>query len=284
MLKRTCGVCSMSPKKTLRHARIILLLILLFIYMDYTLHGIRSFCLSFGVKVSIFEIIVQMFSSANVQGCFILFYAFLISDLPGVDLCEQYVLVRSGKWSWILGKMMTVICLAFVWLLIIALYTFIIVRELNFSTKWGSAMITLSKTNAYSEYSIRMIFESKVITNYTLPQATILSIALNASYLIVGSVWVLLINFVSNRPAGCFVLAATAFISMSIGGILNSGAIYKFSPASLALLSVVNGGIDTAYPTLQYAIIFYISAAVLGCTLLLIVCGARKDFSKLRVS
>ena len=166
MLKRTCGVCSMSLKKTLRHARIILLLILLFIYMDYTLHGIRSFCLSFGVKVSIFEIIVQMFSSANVQGCFILFYAFLISDLPGVDLCEQYVLVRSGKWSWILGKMMTVICLAFVWLLIIALYTFIIVRELNFSTKWDSAMITLSKTNAYSEYSIRMIFESKVITNF----------------------------------------------------------------------------------------------------------------------
>lgn len=283
MCRRMAGVCRMSLKKSIRHPRVILLLILLFIYMDYTLRGVRSFCLAYDVKISLWELLVQMFSNAKVQGCLILFFALLITDLPGTDSCEQYVLVRSGKWAWMAGKIAAVIGLAAIWMVMVAAYTCLIVQQIDLSADWSRAMVTLARTNAYQSYSIRMIFSTKVIGNYTLPNAAVKALLLNYSLVVIGGIWVLLLNFVTNRPTGCFALAATALISMSIGGILNSGAIYKFSPVSLAQLGVIDGGIEKAYPSFRYVITFYITALLLGTALLCAAVNARKDYSRFRV-
>ncbi len=283
MFSRAYGVCSVTLKKTFRHPRFLLLLILLFIYLDYTLRGVRDFCSAFEVKVSLLELMVQLFSNANTQGCLLLFFAFMILDIPGIDIGEQYILIRSGKGAWTLGKIFTVICLAFTWLLMIILFFCIIVQKLNFCTEWQSGMITLSKTDVYNSYGIRMAFQYKVIVNYPLLRATVLSMSLNLGFAIWGGIFAAFLNFVSHRSIGCFALAVMAFISMSIGGILNSGAIYKFSPASLALLSVIDGGVETAYPTLQYAVLFYIIAACISLTLFSLATNLRKDYSRLKV-
>lgn len=282
MFKRAIGVCGISLKKNLRHPRMILIAILLFIFLDYTLHGIYNFCASYGVKVSLWELLAQMFSNANVQGCLILFFAFMITDLPGIDSSEQYILIRSGKWAWIAGKMLTVTILAMIWMILIGIYTCVIVRHIDFSMQWSNAMITLAKTDAYNSFSIRMLFSNKVIHNFDLPAAVLTALALNYALVVVGGIWALLLNFVTYRPTGSFALAVAAFISMSIGGLLATGYIYRFSPVSLAQLSVVNGGIEDAYPTLQYAIIFYLIAYLAGTLLLCLAVNARRDYSRFR--
>lgn len=280
MFKRAQGVCWMSLIKSLRHPRTILLLILLYIFMDYNLGGIRNFCRDFDVKVSLFEMLAQVFSSAKVQGGLILFFAFLITDLPGTDLNEQYILVRSGKLAWIVGKLGSVLILSLIWLLIIVVYLAVIVQRLDLSAKWSRAMFTLAQTDAGSNYSVRMTFENKVIINYPLSQAAVLSVGLNWALVLVGGIWALLLNFISRRPVGSFLLSAAAFISMSIGGILTSGSIYRVSPVSLALLSVVNGGIEEAYPSLEYSIAFYGIAAFLGLGAVFLSVNLMKDYSR----
>lgn len=283
MFKRVQGVCRMSLIKSLRHPRTVLLLILLFIFMDYTLGGIRDFCRAFDVRVSLFEMLAQMFSNAKVQGGLILFFAFLITDLPGTDLNEQYILVRSGKLAWMAGKLGAVLILSLIWLLVIVVYLVVIVWRLDLSTEWSRAMFTLAQTDVADSYSVRMIFENKVIINYSLSQAIVLSIGLNWALTVVGGIWALLLNFISRRPVGSFVLAVAAFISMSVGGILTSGAIYRISPVSLALLSVVNGGIEEAYPSLEYSLAFYGIAMLVGLGAVFLSVNLRKDYSRFQV-
>ena len=282
MFRRIYGVCKISLKKTLRHSRVLFLLILLFICMDYSMRGIRNFCLYYSVKISIFEMLVQMFGNAKMQGYFLLFYAFLLTDMPGADLSEQYVLVRSGVWTWIFGKMIEAILLAFGTILLISIYTVLIVREIDFSTQWSRAAITLARTNACKEFGILAAFDDKIITNYALTTAFPLCMVLNITLMAVGGLWIVLINLVVNRSIGSFVLASAAFMNMSIGGILHTGAIYKISPASLALLSVIDGGLDKAYPSLRYAILFFCAAFVLAISLMMIAVKGRKDYSRFR--
>lgn len=282
MFRRAIGVCRMSLKKNIRHPRMVLIAILLFIFLDYTLHGVRAFCSSYGVKVSLWELLAQIFSNANVQGCLILFFAFMITDLPGIDSSEQYILIRSGKWAWLVGKVLTIAGLAAAWIIVIIAYICLIVQRVDFSAQWSSAMITLARTDAYSSFSIRMLFSNKIISNYNLPDAALISLTLNYALAVIGGVWALLFNFVTYRPTGCFVLAIAAFMSMSVGGLLTTGYIYKFSPVSLAQLGVINGGIIDTYPTLRYVIIFYLVALSVGVALLSLAVRARRDYSHFR--
>lgn len=282
MFKRAVGVCRISLKKSIRHPRMILIAILMFIFLDYTLHGVRDFCASYSVKVSLWELLAQIFSNANVQGCLILFFAFMITDLPGIDGSEQYILIRSGKWAWIAGKALSITVLAMIWLIIISIYSCLIVRYIDFSTQWSNAMITLAKTDAYHSFSIRMLFSNKVIRNYDLSTAALTSLTLNYVLVVIGGIWALLLNFVTYRPTGSFAFAVAAFISMSVGGILTTGYIYKFSPVSLAQLGVINGGIEDAYPTLHYVIVFYLTAFLVGSLLLCLSVNTRRDYSRFR--
>lgn len=143
-------------------------------------------------------------------------------------------------------------------------------------------MFTLAKTDAASSFSIRMLFSHKIIRNYDLPTAALTSLTLNYMLVVIGGLWALLLNFVTYRPTGNFVFAIAALISMSVGGILTTGYIYKFSPVSLAQLSVINGGIDEAYPTMQYVVIFYLIALLAGTLLICLAINARRDYSRFR--
>lgn len=279
MCKRAFAVAGMTVKKAVKHPRSILLLIILFIYMDYTLHGVKTFCEAYSVQVSLVELIAQTFGNATTQCVFVLLYAFLIMDMPGMDRSEQYVIMRSGTGAWMLGKCIALVCFSIMWFVSIALMMLVVVRHVSISMQWSNAMITLAKTDATRAFSIRMMFERKIITNYSLPSATWISITLNLILAVVGGMWVLLINFMLRRPVGNFLMATAAYISESIGGILTTGAIYKFSPVSLTLLSVINGGIEDAYPTLQYSLVFGGIAALMVIGLMMITVEKRKDYS-----
>ncbi len=283
MFRRAWGVGLIQIKKTLRHPRSLALLILLFIYIDFTLRGVHSFCKDYDVTISLWGVLAQIFGNARTQCCLMLFFVFLLIDLPGADENEQTVLMRSGAKAWMLGKFICVAVLTFVWMITITILTMIVIRRISFTMNWDVALQTLARTDAYKSFSIRMTFSSKLVLNWTLGEVFLRAFLLNIALALWSGIWILVLNFATNRPSGNFIIAALAFLSQNIGGILNSGYYYHFSPVSLALATVVDGGFDDAYPRLAYSAAFFVIGMVLGLMILFLGVHMRKDFTKLRV-
>jgi len=283
VFKKAWGVCQITLAKSLWHPRVILIFTLLMIYLDYSLSGVGDFCSAYDVKVSLGELLVQMFDNRNIQGCLLLLYVFLITDLPGSDRNEQYILMRSGVWPWLTGKMLCVMLLAAIWMFAISVGICLVVESVDLSASWSRAIITLAKTDARNIYSIRMLFSAKMIGSYDLAHAIRIEVCLNYALAVIGGLWVLLLNYATGRPVGCFVLSLATLLSMSIGGLLNTGIVYRFSPVSMAQLDVIDGGIDAVYPSIDYVISFYAGLFMLGAIGLCVLTQVKKDYSHVKM-
>ncbi len=93
----------------------------------------------------------------------------LLADMPMKDNQQNFLLVRSGKMSWVFGQLLYIILVVFVYLAFSLASFFIVLSSwIAFdAVNWGKVVKTISGTNAYDVFDLSLRMPQKVITDYS---------------------------------------------------------------------------------------------------------------------
>lgn len=257
MNRRIASVASLYFIKRAKYPRIWVILISMVIYLDITLGDMPGFLQAFDVRISLWGLLTMLLSDPQTHCVLLILFSLWICDLPGWDDNEPYVLLRSGRFAWILGRALCVLAISVLYWVAVLCITGVLAQRVALSNEWGAALRTLAETSASEVHRVHISFSSKVMAAYTPVQGFTISILLNLGFCVACGLISMVINFMTGRPVGAILVIAFALLDRAIGGLMISEFFYHFSPASLSSLEVLGKGYVATRPTLQYAVTCY---------------------------
>lgn len=226
----------------------------------------NSFCstLNIGVAPWLFP---HMTSWMALQFTFVIGFLIIVCDLPMVNDSTLLAVVRSGSEDWAKGVLKSLILIVLFYLTYILLTSvLVILPSIEIGTGWGKALNTFAKQPGVSPFKIFPI-SPRIVSSYTPLVAMVLSLTLEALCLIFLTLIMLVVNllFDTNRM-GLYVSLCITSLDFFFYNDVGDKAM-RFSPVSLARLSVLDATNSSYYPPLQYALIVLTS----GCVLLSVI-------------
>lgn len=210
-------------------------------------------------------------------GCFV---AVLYCDAPFIDQHSQFVLIRSGRFSWICGQIMYIVLSSGVFTLFMVLISMLsMIPYLEFTTSWGIVLKTMAVNGSVvselldGDYPAVM---SSIISNYTPIQAMIYSMGLTWLVSAFFGTLILSFNLVIGHMSG--LIAAGFFMVISYFSMIfsNGGKIYYISPLSWSNLGYLDINYTGTYPSPGYAVIS-LSIGIVFMTLISIYFFCHRD-------
>lgn len=277
--------CSLTNyKKWIVDIKIYTLFTLIFVFALWHFSEIYEYARIVDSKVSpwIFPHLFITPIVMPIYGCFALL---LFSDAPFIDRHMPFVIVRTGRNSWILGQLFYILFTSFLYTLINYIITVIVFLPfIDFTSGWGKVLMTLARdpSSAYKKgIQSTILIDGSMVSFFTAIEATLISLGLFFLVTLFIGVVIFSLNLIVGKMCGIIVAGVLIFISyfsIYVGTFTIGYKVYYFSPLSWISLRYLDWYGSGDSPSIQYAVIFLIGTTLL-LSILSIVVFTRKDIN-----
>ena len=232
-----------------------------FTYCYIVLKPVRDFLEAGGVKINAAVPVFLLDFGFN-RFFLMIFFIILLCDAPFIDEMQKMAVIRSGRICWGIGKVLYIIASGMIYVFSVYLFSWIILfPHIEFSAKWEKAVMTLSKTDASSQFGIGNIFFKGKIVDYFSPyQAAFFSFLLCFLAVVLLGLVIFAGNF-ANMTLKLGLITAMALavldIGISLSGVLSEKPITYFSPVTWSSLTIINIGGLGRTPDIVYICSMY---------------------------
>ena len=192
--------------------------------------------------------------------------------IPFTDSNQLFVILRSGRRSWVTGQLLYVFMTSAVYYLFIFAATLLLsLPYSDWSTEWGKVINTIANTDIAQNNGAYFVEASSLITTFFTPiQAVWFTFLLSVLSASVLGLIIFLLNITTNtRSIGIAVSASLTVLSFMVANG-DLGYLLKFSPLSWNTLNNIDVGGKTSNPSFVYCIAVYITAIVILTALIMI--------------
>lgn len=255
--------------------RIYILAVLLLILLWSFLEGVLVFSKAMGYRVTPWAF-PFLTNAVYVQRFMMLGLVFLFCDAPFLHEGQPYLLIRSGRVHWALGQILYIMVgTAIYFLFIAAVSALMLSPNLFASLEWGKIWGTLANTDAGQGYRVRLHIAAQIQSMYTPIQALGLSLLLQwCAGTLLGLV-IFAANLCFKRALGAILASVLILFDIIIYNSM-SDYVYRFSPLSMARLTMLDATGLSLRPSLAYAFAFFGAAIVLLSVLAVIFVRKRE--------
>lgn len=244
-------------------------MLLVFSTAYYLTRGLPELCNKYNTRVQPLGIFV--FSTTSSFSGFMYLFSFMLimCDAPFIDDTQTQVILRVGKTAWLWGQILYIALTTLVfWLLAVTACVVNLLPYCEFSvSSWGKIIISMAKDLlAVPGFGV----SSAIVNNYTPMQAFLWALLLQMLMTFFMGLVVLCVNLATRKKYGVmFPFIMIFFHWQFIGGFGFPYVLLKISPVSLANLMLLDPQAKTVFPTLPYALSFFLSASALFIVLAL---------------
>lgn len=207
------------------------------------------------------------FSNSPVNYLIILIgMVFIFSNAPFLDNNQPFIIIRSGKKTWIAGKIFYILLASFIYLFILNIISMVILlRYGTFNLEgWGKLVNTLALTNAGVEFDVNITILPEFIKNYSPIAAFTKSFFMQWLVCVFLGLIMFNINLKCDKNYGGFIASLFIVLDILIFNVLHY-KFYKISPVSLGKLTILQQESTSIFPTYTYGLVFLISSIIILC-------------------
>lgn len=273
---------SVNFKKWAVNARIYVLFALLLLFTVWDFSGIYAYALKVGYSVSpwMFPHLFMMPAAVPIYGCFAIL---LFCDAPFIDSHMPFLMVRTGRNSWILGQLLYILMASLLYTIINYLITVIAFFPIiDFTSDWGKVLRTLATDlSSATNMGIHLtaVVSGSIVSSYSAIDATLISLGLFFLVTFFTGIVIFSLNLITRKPIGIIVAGIFVFISyfcIYVGTLTIGLKVYYFSPLSWSSLLFIDWSGSGDSPSFAYAIAFLI-ASTLVLSIFSIATFAKRD-------
>ena len=221
--------------------------------------SIKDFSELTGVKAvpCIFPFLMQQ---TFIQLLFLVGATMLFCDAPFINQGSSFEMIRTGKKKWLLGKLMYVVGMSFIYTASLMLVSgLLLFPKITFQKGWGKALLTLAQTNAASVLGNDYIrLDYGLMLQYEPLEAMLMSGLMAWVVCLIVGVCILVINLSFERLPGAVGGILIAMLPYFQKNFSNLHTMLFFSPGTWMNITFWNTEIRTLYPTVSYMVIFFI--------------------------
>lgn len=280
---RNAFLCaSIGIKKWAINARIYALLALLLVFSVWNLSGIYSYALNVGYGVSpwVFPHIMIHSTAMPVYACFAIL---LFCDAPFIDRHMPFLMMRTGRNSWLLGQLLYIVMASLLYTFVNYLITVVtFLPIMDFTGDWGKVLRTLAANpSAAYEKGIHSttVISGSIVSSFSAIDATLISLGMFFLVTLFTGILIFCLNLAAGKFTGVITAGILAFISyfcIFIGMMTIGLKIYYFSPFSWASMQFIDWTGSGDAPSFAYAAIFLLAASLL-LSIISVVSFSKKD-------
>lgn len=214
------------------------------------------------------------------------FFAMLLfSNAPFIDRHMPFILVRTGRITWVLGQLLYIFLASLLYTMINYLITVMaFIPRIDFTSDWGKIIRTLATNpNIAAEKGIEKTvnIQNGIVTTFSAIEATLLSLGLFFLVTFFIGVVIFSLNLMIGKMSGLIAIGILAFISyfsIFVGRITIGLKVFYLSPLSWTSLQYVDWYGSGEAPSFLYVVVFLVGTSLILC-FLSIVSFAKKDIS-----
>lgn len=239
-------------RKWAANPRVYLIALMILLYLHSILSPVVSFCMQGGYTVSpfLFPYILSHTTSVMI---FFFGIVLLFCDAPFVELDQPYLILRSGRTTWLWGQMLYIVMGSLIYIAFFFAATVLILSPcLEWGATWGKVVGTFAQTTVSLDHGITIPFSSTIYHGYS-PLGAMLTSFLNS--LLVASFLgflMFLVNLKLSRFSGillsCLLILWQAAVTKTWTGFT------RFSPLTWVSLSQIDITGSTLYPSQPYVL------------------------------
>lgn len=278
-------LCSIiNYKKWVVDIKIYTLFTLILVFNIWNLSGIYEYSkiVNIGVSPWIFPHIFNTPIMLPVYGCFIML---LFSDAPFIDRYMPFIVVRTGRISWVLGQLVYIFFTSLFYTIINYLITVIsFFPHINFTTDWGKVIRTLAMnpTSAYKKgIQLTLLMNTSIVSSFSAIKATLISLGLFFLVTLFIGIVVFSLNLIVGKMMGIITAGILVFISyfcIYVGRLTIGLKVYYFSPISWISLQYIDWYKSGESPSFRYVIIFLLGASLI-LSIISVIIFTKKDIN-----
>ena len=258
-IRQSWIICRDSLYRTGCNCKLYVALFLMMVLFYQFIAPVREFSETVGIKVNgwLYPFLTM---DKFIQVAIIVAIAFVLSDNPFDDGVNEWLILRTGRKNWIVGKIsytfMVSLLMSIICFLMSAL---MLIPQLQFENKWGKILGTLAQTNASAIVgTLQPDYQLQASLNPIV--ACLYSVLMTFAVMFLTGMLILLFNMMFEKAIGQLIGFGIAFLAMFAPNFSNLFAAYYFSPASWLNISFITNRELTKYPTASYIAIFLLSA------------------------
>lgn len=261
---KSIRICIQNMRKWIGNSRIIVSLIVIFLFTYLYTKGLWKISDYTGEKISPY--IFPFLTTYRYMKILYLFPVIMIfSDAPFIDSNQQFVMVRSGRLSWGIGQMLYIVVGSFCYTMFMLLSSIIVnIGHIQLDTSWGKGLILAATTNLTSALGIQydtVKVTGSIVRYYTPAQAMLWSfVFLWMICTILGLIiYDLNILFKSNA-VGVLVTGFMVFFTAIVDEVQQ---FMWFSPVTWSSLNNIDVAKTTSLPSFYFVLYMYSGAIVI---------------------
>lgn len=245
--------------RTLLQGRFYFIIFINITLMKQLTDSIKDFSQLTGVKVvpCIFPFLMQQ---TFIQLLFLVGATMLFCDAPFIAQDSSFEMIRTGKKKWLLGKLMYVIGMSFIYTATLMLISgLLLFPQITIQKGWGKALFTLAQTNAASVLENDYIhLDYSLMLQYEPLEAMLMSGLMAWLVCIIVGLCILVINLSFERLPGSVGGITVAMLPYFQKNFSNLHTMSFFSPGTWMNITLWNTKVRTHYPTVKYMVTFFV--------------------------
>lgn len=152
-------------------SRFYVALLLMIFFLDIYIAPVRYFCKAVGEKISPF-LYPCLISNNSLLMLLLLCFLFLIADVPFLDQSMKYIMIRSGKKTWLKAQMIYLLTVSIFLMGFTCLSSILLcLPHLQIVNGWGRIIGTLAQTDAGIDFSVNINPSYEMMLDYAPMEA-----------------------------------------------------------------------------------------------------------------
>jgi len=263
-------LCTMTNyKKWKVDAKIYTLFVLILVFSIWNFSGVYEYArmVGYGVSPWIFPHLLVAPIMMPIYGCFAML---LFSNAPFIDRHTPFLLVRTGRITWVLGQLLYIFLTSLLYTIVNYVITVIsFIPFIEFTSDWGKVIRTLGSDpgSAYEKgIYLTVTIQSSIISAFSAIEATLISLGLFFLVTLFIGIVIFSFNLIIGKMSGIITVGILVFISyfsIFVGNLTLGHKVYYFSPLSWSSLQYIDWYRSGDSPSFLYAVIFLIGTALI---------------------
>lgn len=277
--------CSLTNfKKWIVDIKIYVLFILIFVFSIWNLSELYEYSKVVGIGVSpwFFPHLLTVPVTVPIFSCFAML---LFSNAPFIDRHMPFILVRTGRITWVLGQLLYIFFASLLYTVTNYLITVIaFIPRIDFTSDWGKIIRTLALNPASAmEKGIEKTvnIQNGIVSTFSAIEATLISLGLFFLVTFFIGIVIFSLNLMIGKMSGLIAIGILVFISyfsIFVGRLTIGLKVFYFSPLSWTSLQYVDWYGSGEAPSFLYVVVFLLGTSLILC-FLSIVSFAKKDIN-----
>ncbi len=285
MIIKNALLCStVNYKKWVVDIKIYTLFTLILVFNIWNFSGVYDYAkmVGYGVSPWIFPHILISPTVMPIYGCFAML---LFCDAPFIDKHMPFLMIRTGRISWVLGQLFYVFFTSLIYTIINYVITVIsFLPYIDLTSDWGKVIRTLAMnpTSAYQKgIQLTVLINNSIITSFSAIEATLISLGLFFLVTLFTGILIFSLNLIVGKMSGIItagILVFISYFSIFVGRITTGLKVYYFSPLSWSSLQYIDWYNSGESPSFLYAVVFLLGTSLI-LSIISVISFSRRDIN-----